>query len=78
MLLRLQNFYECQRRDIFFREPNTNEKAPQFYRPTEREVDFSCKNYKYKYLLELPYTYFDLKFFHSFVQGKEKKFNTLM
>lgn len=43
-----------------------------------REVDYSCKNYKYKYLIEQPYTHFDLKFYQSFVEKAPKKFNLLM
>jgi hypothetical protein len=45
---------------------------------SQTAIDYSCKNYKYKYLIEHPYTYFDLKFYEQHVAEHPKKFNLLM
>jgi len=46
--------------------------------PSTHTVDVTAKNYKYKYVIEQSFTYFDLQFYIQFIRGQERNLeNTL-
>ena len=55
VLLRLQNYYESRRKQILLYDDLT---------PVTCVVDITARNYKYKYLIEMSYTLFDLQFYN--------------